>query len=234
MIFHLKHISTFLSGVIIGVMMCHTPVFAASTLDQAQLRASAKQSQAKADAYFKAHGAYLQSLTKQAYLKAKAYTPVLKQLMQNQPQATQFKPKQDPLAIVFVSFSMPMPLFKATLKEAHTLHLPVVLRGLVDNSMKKTVKTFYQLAKDDKTLGGLLIHPVWFERYQITQVPALVVSTSPAQCGPKATCDLPPYDVIYGNLPLKCELQLIIEKGDASNTAQTLLKRLKQEEGADV
>ena len=71
--------------------------------------------------------------------------------------------------LVFVSFSMPPASLKALFEALDTnQEVKLVMRGLVEDSMEKTVHTLHEL-------GGVLdIHPELFDQYQITQVPTFV------------------------------------------------------------
>ena len=77
-------------------------------------------------------------------------------------------------AQVFVSFSMPETLLKQTLKESACFRIPAILNGLHQNSMPATMKKIMELSKEIPQLN-LQIDPTAFERFAITQVPALVV-----------------------------------------------------------
>lgn len=104
-------------------------------------------------------------------------------------------------AMVFVSFSMPPQLLKQTLIEAASLHLPVLLNGLVNNSMPETIQAMQDLSAEIKGVS-IAIDPVSFDEFKISQVPALVVSLEST------------HDVVYGNLALIEGLKLISEKGE--------------------
>jgi conjugal transfer pilus assembly protein TrbC len=105
-------------------------------------------------------------------------------------------------AYVFVSFSMPEPLMSETLTESARLHIPALLNGLIDNSMPQTVKKIQILSTLVPNLD-LQIDPTAFERFGITQVPALVVEQGGA------------FDVLYGNLTLKEGLRRLAHEGES-------------------
>ena len=104
-------------------------------------------------------------------------------------------------AQVFVSFSMPETLLKQTLKESARFRIPAILNGLHQNSMPATVSKIMELSKEIPQLN-LQIDPTAFERFAITQVPALVVEKDNI------------FDVIYGNLTLEAALMRIKESGE--------------------
>lgn len=124
-------------------------------------------------------------------------------------------------AVLFVSFSMPEPLLFALADQAASFEIPVVLNGLVDGDFKKTIETFKRLhkkaKKDHLNFKGVSIDPLWFEQFNISSVPALVVSARPANCEPQSLCVNQAFDVVYGNASLKNSLELIAEKGEAAS-----------------
>lgn len=104
-------------------------------------------------------------------------------------------------AYVFVSFSMPHQLLIETLHDSSKYQIPAILNGLDENSFEKTVQKILDLTKEVSDLQ-LQIDPTQFERFNIKQVPALVVE--------KGDC----FDVVYGNFSLARGLQYIAEKGE--------------------
>ncbi|MEI6737280.1 MAG: type-F conjugative transfer system pilin assembly protein TrbC [Pseudomonadota bacterium] len=110
-----------------------------------------------------------------------------------------------PSIYVFVSFSMPEQLLTETLRDAATLHIPAILNGLIDNSMPKTVQKIMALSNKVPNLN-LQIDPTAFERFEIKQVPALVVA------------NLHAFDVLYGNGSLFDALLRIAGQGESGLT----------------
>lgn len=110
-----------------------------------------------------------------------------------------------PQAQVFVSFSMPAQLLQQTLSESARLNIPAILNGLIDNSMPATVQRIQTLSKTVPNLN-IQIDPTAFERFEIKQVPALVVDNGNA------------FDVLYGNLSLREGLMRIAERGESGLT----------------
>ncbi|HHF7375956.1 MULTISPECIES: type-F conjugative transfer system pilin assembly protein TrbC [Legionellaceae] len=108
---------------------------------------------------------------------------------------------------VFISFSMPDALLEQTLKESSRLHIPAYLNGLYHDSMRDTALKVMELSKQIPNLN-LAIDPTLFERFEIQQVPALVVEEGNS------------FDVIYGHLTLKEGLLRIAGHGDAQLSMQ--------------
>jgi len=119
-----------------------------------------------------------------------------------------------PKAIVFVSFSMPDLSLKQIINDAARYQMPVVVRGLIANSFKKTAAKIFELVKGNNQ-GGIAINPIWFKRYSIHAVPACVV-----QVGDN-------FDVIYGNIRIKNMLEIIASNGTVGAMAQTILAGAK-------
>jgi conjugal transfer pilus assembly protein TrbC len=105
-----------------------------------------------------------------------------------------------PSVQVLVSFSMPQQLLSQTLINAADLQIPAVLNGLHHNSMPETVKLIGMLSNTIPNLQ-LQIDPTVFERFDVQQVPALVVS--------RLDC----FDVIYGHLMIQEGLERIAQHG---------------------
>lgn len=117
---------------------------------------------------------------------------------------------------VFVSLSMPKPALIALNKEAVRLGAALVLRGLKDNSYQKTA--LYLKEVIEKTGQGFLIHPELFKRYEIHQVPSVVLTTDTLGSEPI-------FDVVSGHIPIQTALLEIAEKGELKDEAKTWYQR---------
>jgi len=131
-------------------------------------------------------------------------------------------------AIIFVSFSMPKQSLEQWLAVSNQLHIPLVLRGMIDNSIKKTEQAIIPLVK--KVHGGFQINPVLYRSFNIQQVPAIVVVNhhgchTDAECGDKQQ-----FDVIYGQTTMNYALSQLADKGEqAPEVARALLNSLPGE-----
>ena len=138
--------------------------------------------------------------------------------------------KPMPQAIVFVSFSMPTLSLKQIIQDAAHYQIPVVVRGLHENSFRKTIGRIFDLVKETNK-GGVLINPNWFKEYDIKVAPAVVVADSinsnKESKIDKRTCnkEVNKFDVVYGNIPLKRALTIIADKGSFAHIAKTILNR---------
>lgn len=112
---------------------------------------------------------------------------------------------------IFVSFSMPQNSLKQWTMQAKKIDAPLLLRGLVDNSMKKTLQ---QLISIQGMQPGVQIDPEHFKEFGITKVPAVVLS------------DGLKFDVVYGDQSLQSALWQIQMKGELSEEAKILREKL--------
>lgn len=108
-----------------------------------------------------------------------------------------------PQILIFISFSMSDTSIKQWAAQAEQFGAKLVLRGFVGNSFKETVMAAHRLfAKDN--LGGFIIDPFAFQKYQIQTVPAVVVEIDGE------------YDVVFGDIGLFEALKIIKAKGALS------------------
>lgn len=129
--------------------------------------------------------------------------------------------KPSPEAIIFVSFSMPTLSLKQIIRDADRYQVPIVIRGLYKNSFRETIEKIFNLVKEDNK-GGMSINPVWFRKYNIKTVPALIVNNENNKN--QETKD---FDIVYGNIRLKNALTIIADQGSAAKVAQDILSRSK-------
>ena len=135
------------------------------------------------------------------------------------------RPYQSSPIIVFVSFSMPDASLKQWMRQAELIHAPVVVRGLVNNSFKETIKKMATFTRDNH--GGVQLDPTLFKRFQINQVPAVVVWKD-AGCLPSQSC-IENYDVIYGDVELSYALKKVADQHDTlSEVAQKAIAMLRE------
>ncbi len=99
---------------------------------------------------------------------------------------TEGKPKETRDILVFVSFSMSKSALISILKQSQRYNAQVILRGLKDNSLPKTVAEISKLIKESKTKAGFQIDPNLFAEYNINKVPAI------------AKVNNDNFDVVYG------------------------------------
>lgn len=78
-----------------------------------------------------------------------------------------------PRLLVFVSFSMPERTWQRLLQQAEQAQAVLVLRGLVDGSLRRTVLRMQQLIGRRKV--AVQIDPQAFDRHAVTVVPTMVL-----------------------------------------------------------
>ena len=78
-----------------------------------------------------------------------------------------------PRLLVFVSFSMPERTWQRLLQQAERAQATLVLRGLVDGSLRQTVLRMQQLIGQRKV--AVQIDPQAFDRHAVTVVPTIVL-----------------------------------------------------------
>lgn len=120
-------------------------------------------------------------------------------------------------AMLFISTSMPKSLIIQMSIQASKYNIPVIMRGLIDNSMPKTLQAILNIKvlakKEHLKFSGISIDPVWFDQFDITAVPAFVVTQRPAGCISQKMCPNQPFDVIYGNQSIHDSLIEIVQQG---------------------
>lgn len=115
--------------------------------------------------------------------------------------------------LIFVSFSMPQESLQAYLHDAKKIHASVIIRGLIDNSFKKTFQKMAELVKASGG-GGVELNPLWFKRFDIQTVPAVVVVPEGSVCFKNDVCNKEnDFDVMVGDITLTAALREIRDRG---------------------
>ncbi|WP_275096158.1 type-F conjugative transfer system pilin assembly protein TrbC [Sedimenticola hydrogenitrophicus] len=115
----------------------------------------------------------------------------------------------DPHPLIFISFSLPEDSLRALLAEAGRTGSPLVLRGLVDNSMQRTTARLGELLGPQngreasaESTPSLAIDPTLFERFDVDKVPAFVLPQDTiAPCTPEG-CPVPEHLKVAGDVSL--------------------------------
>jgi len=138
------------------------------------------------------------------------------------------------IPLVFISFSMPEALIEDYIKEARIYGGVLVLRGLINNSLKQTVAKLKEIEGSDekKSNISITIHPHLFKIYNITQVPTIVVSKDNLACILKYDdCStLYEHDKISGSITIGYALEEIAKNGSSlglRNVARGILSNRK-------
>lgn len=150
--------------------------------------------------------------------------PNWKELNTNKPQSisSQYTQENNSIPLIFISFSMSEELIKNYIAEAKLYGGVLVLRGLINNSLKQTVTKLQEIEgiadkidKDTKSNLSIIIHPHLFKLYDVKQVPAIVISKDNAGCILKYDdCSaLYEYDKIYGSVTIEYALEEVKRSG---------------------
>lgn len=127
-------------------------------------------------------------------------------------QAATFKHDGSATLQVFVSFAMPKPSLIVWQEQAKHYGAVLLLRGFVNNSLKATLQQLAIDTTSNKVLQ-VSVDPMAFERYHITQVPAVVLAQ-----GEKV-------DIVYGNIGLSAALASMSRQGELAEVAARLLEK---------
>ena len=130
--------------------------------------------------------------------------------------------------LVFVSFSMSKQSLQAWARQAKKAGGTLVLRGLVENSLRKTLLQIKDVLGAEN-LNTLNIDPVAFERFGIHTVPAVIVSDQIQEAPALALSEKLRFDVIYGDVGLAYALKKIIEDGEQQTQAQFYYQALERQ-----
>ena len=134
-----------------------------------------------------------------------------------------------PALLVFISFAMPEPTLAQLVDQATRARASLVLRGLVDGSLVRTVARVQQLIGTHQV--AVQIDPQAFDRYAITQTPSFVLVRDGAQPQPCASGLCVPGDGfvrVAGDVSLDYALAFFQRSAPAlSKDATAFIKRLK-------
>ena len=113
-------------------------------------------------------------------------------------------------AMLFVSLGMPKLALRQYVIQSNQYHIPLILRGFMHNNYPETAKKIYNILhpkNSQEITGGFEVDPIYFKKFQINAVPALVIQKEGH------------YSVVYGNVPISKLLYLI-----AQNSKNQLIK----------
>lgn len=119
--------------------------------------------------------------------------------------------------MIFVSFSMPKSLLWSYQEQAKLYRARVVIRGLVDNDFKKTVKA---MNLGDGKIMTLDVNPMLFKDYSITKVPSIVIAGDEASIQEE--------DKFTGTISLTYALEESMARGHQKEFSNKILKQIKE------
>ena len=103
-------------------------------------------------------------------------------------------------AMLFVTLGMPKLVLRQYLVQSKVYGIPVVIRGLLDNSYPQTTQRIYDILHPNNKQpikAGVEIDPTWFKQFDIKAVPALVIHDGGQFCS------------VYGNAKISNLLGII-------------------------
>ncbi len=138
-----------------------------------------------------------------------------------------------PTLLVFVSFAMPEAALSRLVDQAARTRASLVLRGLVDGSLVRTVTRVQQLIGNRQV--AVQIDPQAFDRYAVTQTPSFVLVRDGAGAAPCTSGLCVPgngYVIAAGDVSLDYALAFFQRSAPAfSKDAGAFLMRLKAPAG---
>lgn len=138
---------------------------------------------------------------------------------------------QDLSVYVFASFSMPDASLKSLIRQGELTGVPIVFRGLVNNSIEATMRAVHVLyTEGENPESGALIDPTLFQRFAIDQVPTVVVAEAAAGACTPTECPVPEHVRIAGDVPLGYALDRIaLAKPEFRHELRVLMRKLEPE-----
>ena len=130
---------------------------------------------------------------------------------------------KDSAPLIMISFSMPAESIKGLFQEAARTGAKVILRGMVDNSMKATATQLMTLLGVDPQASeqqmkkqvaavsqpAFAIDPTLFQRFKVDKVPTFVVPLAALESCSDEKCPAPPYAKVAGDVSLAYALHAI-------------------------
>jgi conjugal transfer pilus assembly protein TrbC len=133
-----------------------------------------------------------------------------------------------PSVLVFISFAMPDAALQRLAEQASRAQATLVLRGLVDGSMVRTVTRVRSLLAGRSI--AVQIDPQAFDRYTIVRTPSFVVlgdQVQPQPCASGACIPADGYALVSGDVSLDYALAHVQRAAPRfAKSAATLLRRL--------
>lgn len=131
--------------------------------------------------------------------------------------------------MIFISDSMPRASLEQWFAQAQQFGVPIILRGLIDDSLLATKQWIKPLIEHANGKGGVQINPIAFQTYGVHQVPAVVITDEATECQSNQSCMPFVFDVVYGNVSFTTALKIIAEKGEVGNSAaKQLFAKMQQ------
>jgi conjugal transfer pilus assembly protein TrbC len=144
-----------------------------------------------------------------------------------------FKPNAGPGLLIFISFEMPEPTLARLVDQAARARASLVLRGLVNNSLRDTVERVQRLIGSRQV--SVQIDPQAFDRFAVTRTPSFVLlrdGAQPQPCGAVACFASDQFALATGDVSLDYALEFIQRSTPRlARDAGGFLRRLKSTGG---
>ena len=121
-----------------------------------------------------------------------------------------FKANAVPGLLIFISFEMPEPTLARLVDQAARARASLVLRGLVNNSLRDTVERVQRLIGSRQV--SVQIDPQAFDRFAVTRTPSFVLlqgGAQPRACGAAACFAADQFALAAGDVSLDYALEFI-------------------------
>lgn len=139
--------------------------------------------------------------------------------------------QEEPGLFILVSFSMPLESIERLADQAAKAGGTIVLRGVIDDSLKKTAEVAGEFVKRHPG-AQFQIDPTLFRRFNVSQVPAFVLSAQPGDantCG-KACDPANSFAMVAGDVTLDYALEYIAKQREPrfAELAENRLQRIRR------
>jgi conjugal transfer pilus assembly protein TrbC len=135
----------------------------------------------------------------------------------------------EPTMLVFISFSMPEATLRRLVSQATSAQASLVIRGLVNNSLKETVAKAQRLIGERKV--SFQIDPLAFDRFGVTKAPSFVLLRRGAEarsCDAGSCFAADAYVMASGDVSIRYALEFLSRSAPAfAAEADPFLRRLK-------
>ena len=132
--------------------------------------------------------------------------------------------------LIFTSLSVPAASWRQWAREAASIRVPLVLRGVSEAGLPATAKEIGTRLGGAE--AGVAVDPRLFRLFGVTRVPAVVVVPGGVPACRSRGCvgdPAPPHDRVTGNIGLAAALHAVAEEGSAAReAARSHLERLRK------
>lgn len=135
---------------------------------------------------------------------------------------------EHPALLVFVTLAMPEPALRRLVEQAKRAQATLVLRGLVNGSVRQTASKVRELIGEHRV--NWLIDPEAFDRFGVQQAPSFVLAkpSANADCASGRCASADVFALIAGDVSIDYALEAIERRASAFGLeAQIFLQRMR-------